>query len=96
MRLYFHDLIGRQVLTADGRSLGRIANLRAEPRDGKLRVTSLLVGPGALLERIASRVPFTEVSWSLVRRVGERVELRATAADLSATIKEHDGEEADG
>ena len=91
MRLLFHDLIGRQVITADGLSLGRVANLRAEPREGQLRVTHLLVGPRALIERIAGRIPVTEVPWSLVSRVGERVELRVTSAELSEATEAGDG-----
>ncbi len=88
MRLLYHDLVGRRVVTADGRSVGRIATLRAEPREGSLRVVSLLIGPGALVERIARRAPATEVAWSLVRRVGERVELRVTSAQLARVLDE--------
>ncbi len=91
MRLLYHDLIGRHVVTADGRDVGRIADVRAEPRGGSLRVVSLLVGPRALAERIARRVPVTEVSWRLVRRLGERVELGITSAELSASLEEDVG-----
>ncbi len=88
MRMLYHDLIGRHVITADGRRVGRIADLRAEPRDGRLRVTHLLVGARALIERIGRSEQVTEVSWSLVRRVGERVELRITSAELQESWEE--------
>ena len=46
------DLIGRRVRDPDGRSLGRVYELRADWRDGQLVVAELLVGRGALLRRL--------------------------------------------
>ncbi len=88
MRLLYHDLVGKHIVTTDGRDVGGIADLRAEPRDGKLRVVSLLVGPRALVERIGSGVPAAEIPWSLVHRIGELVELRVTSAELVELLAE--------
>ncbi len=91
MRLRYHELVGKHVVTADGVDAGRVADLEAKPIDGGLRVTALLVGPTALFRRIARRVPVRKVPWRLVRRVGERIEIRATAAGLAELPEDEDG-----
>ncbi len=83
MRLTYHELVGKHVVTADGQDLGRIADLEAEPFDGKLRVVALLVGPVALFRRIGRHVPARRVEWRMVRRVGTEVELWATAGKVA-------------
>lgn len=51
------DLLGLRVRALNGRSVGRIEEVRAEPEAGEWRVTAYLLGAGALRER-----------WSLLRR----------------------------
>jgi hypothetical protein len=47
------ELIGRKVRTVDGGHIaGRIEEIRAEQRGGSYEVTSYLLGPGALLQRL--------------------------------------------
>ena len=91
MRLHYRDLIGKAVTTADGENLGRVIGLVAEARGEALRVTALLVGPGALARRIAfSRdallrlAPPRWIPWSLVARIDERVQLDVDRDDLTA------------
>src|SRR6476619_6875126 len=45
-------LIGRQVLTANNRPLGRIEECRAEHQGGSWVVTEWLIGSAGLLERL--------------------------------------------
>ena len=92
MRLQFRDLIGKAVTTADGAHLGRVVDLVAEARGDALRVTALLVGPGALARRIAfSRdallrlAPPRRIPWSLVARIEKRVQLAVGRDELIAT-----------
>jgi sporulation protein YlmC with PRC-barrel domain len=44
------ELLHRQVETESGRRLGHVHDVRAERRDGRLVLTSLIVGRRALLE----------------------------------------------
>lgn len=84
----YHELVGKQVVGADGMPVGRVADLVAERRGDALRITALRVGPPALVQRIAfRRTPsgtVREITWALVARVGERIQLRVNAADLGA------------
>ena len=54
-------LVGREVHDADGKSVGRIEEVRGEKRGRDLLVEAYLVGASALVERLAA--------WSLVRPV---------------------------
>jgi sporulation protein YlmC with PRC-barrel domain len=47
------DLLGRKVLDAHGAQVGRIEEVRAERRGDVHEVTEYLLGPGALIERMA-------------------------------------------
>ena len=47
------DLIGQRVRERSGRVVGRIEEIRAEPRGGRYEVTEYHLGTGALLERLA-------------------------------------------
>ncbi len=49
-------LLGRAVLDRDGRSIGHLQEVRAESRDGRMVVTSYLIGTRALLERLSVEV----------------------------------------
>ena len=47
------DILDSQLLTSDGRRIGRVADIEAEARrDGSLRLTHLVMGPQALAGRI--------------------------------------------
>ncbi len=47
------DILDSQLLTSDGRRIGRVADIEAELRaDGSLRLTNLIVGPQALAGRV--------------------------------------------
>jgi sporulation protein YlmC with PRC-barrel domain len=48
------ELLGRRVLAKNGRPIGRIEELRAEPRGRDLAVVEILTGPDAALERLAA------------------------------------------
>jgi sporulation protein YlmC with PRC-barrel domain len=72
------------VVTSDGHRVGWIADLVAEPLDGKLGVTALLVGPSGLIERVlVAGKPTGEIPWTLVDRVDQDVHLRVTRAELA-------------
>lgn len=92
MQIRYYELVGKKVITAEGRSIGRLVDLVAEPDGDSLRVTTLLVGPAALARRIAfKRVPLFGVApprtipWQLVARVAEHVHLTVDAAGLEAS-----------
>jgi sporulation protein YlmC with PRC-barrel domain len=48
-------LLGRRVHDAQGAVVGRLEEIRAEWRDTRVYVTEYLIGPAALLERLAIR-----------------------------------------
>jgi sporulation protein YlmC with PRC-barrel domain len=80
MRLTYHDLVGSRVITDDGRRLGRVVDVVACPVDDHtLRITGLLVGYRALVQRIGrrrSRMGRIEVPWSQVAAIeGHRIRL---------------------
>jgi len=50
------ELLGRRVLAKNGRPVGRIEEIRAEPRGRVLAVEEFLVGPDAALERLAASI----------------------------------------
>lgn len=47
------DLIGQRVREQSGRVVGRIEEIRAEPRGDRYEVTEYHLGTGAMLERLA-------------------------------------------
>jgi sporulation protein YlmC with PRC-barrel domain len=82
-----HDLVGRRVMTADERMLGRVVDLEIEHRDG-FSVVGIELGRFGLLERIGllrilgrQRAPLT-VPWTSVERIDARaIRLRPGAPD---------------
>lgn len=48
------ELLGRRVLAGNGRPIGRIEEIHAEPHGRVLAVEEVLVGPDAALERLAA------------------------------------------
>lgn len=51
------ELLGRRVLAKNGRPVGRIEELCAEPHGRDLVVEEVHVGPDAVLERLAASLP---------------------------------------
>lgn len=91
MRVYFYDLLGKRVVTADGKRLGRIADLIAERRGDALCITGMRLGTQALVRRVASEsvtvayVPGGRgVPWALVASVGREVRLTITQREAHA------------
>lgn len=81
-RTRYAELVGKMVIDGDGRAVGRVADVIAERRGESLCVTGLLVGPGALLRRIAfRRWPFGDaplaqfVPWERIERIERRIYL---------------------
>jgi sporulation protein YlmC with PRC-barrel domain len=76
----FSDLVGLEVRTESGDSLGRVHDARAELRPRSLPVTGLVVGGLGLLERLgvgspgsAARIRARDVvPWSAVLRADSR------------------------
>lgn len=94
MRVRFHELIGKQVLDANGEPLGRVADLVAQRRGEALRVTAIRIGPAALLQRVGARrppwlgAPAQSIPWALVTAIDERsLRLRVPDAELEAVAE---------
>jgi sporulation protein YlmC with PRC-barrel domain len=49
-------LLGRPVIAANGHSVGRVEDIRAEVRGQGAVVTEVLIGPAAALERLSAHV----------------------------------------
>lgn len=47
------DLVGRRVCDREGRKMGRVTELRVEPRGGAIEVTGVLIGTWGWIERLA-------------------------------------------
>lgn len=47
------DLVGRPVTDREGRRIGRVTEVRVEPRGGALEVTGVLIGTWGWIERLA-------------------------------------------
>ncbi len=75
------ELLGKPVVAADGTRLGRVTELLAEPRQERLCVSGLRVGPASLLRRVAFKrsgaIPLghSEIPWRLVARIDDRIHL---------------------
>ena len=55
--LVMRDIMDAQLETQDKRHIGRVADIEAEWReDGKLVLTTILIGPQALVGRVAERL----------------------------------------
>lgn len=79
LEVHVERLLGRKVIDSEGRTAGRIEEMRAEVVDGELAVTEFHLGSAALLERVGSVViqlplfrlfgstkPARSVPWNLV------------------------------
>jgi hypothetical protein len=84
------DLVGRRVSAPDGSIVGRLEEIRAGGEGDNHEVTEYLIGPGALLERLAvvrhvfAREPRMLIArWDQLEITASRaLELRCSAADL--------------
>ncbi len=61
-KVHVEQLIGRKVVGPDGRSIGRLEEVRVERQGADLVVTEYLIGERALLERLSIRALFTQES----------------------------------
>jgi sporulation protein YlmC with PRC-barrel domain len=103
MRLRYHQIAGKQVVSSDGRKVGVISDLVAERRDDALRVTALKIGPLGLVRRIGFRragaiaLRPQEIPWRLVASIDGRVHLSVDSTALAklpaAAIVDTSGQE---
>lgn len=80
MRMSYHELVGKRVVTTEGVRVGRVSDLAAEACGERLVVQALLVGPGGFLVRIGlnAKGRFAQsksIPWSTVTRAGETIEV---------------------
>jgi sporulation protein YlmC with PRC-barrel domain len=92
MRRRYREIVGRHVVTSDGRDAGRVADLVVAPDGDDLRIVALLLGPRALLHRIVRHGQRRAVAWSAVARLGDRVELGIGQAELERVAQRGDGQ----
>jgi sporulation protein YlmC with PRC-barrel domain len=95
------NLLDRQVLDADGVSVGKVDDLEVtEGDDGRLRVTGLIIGPWALTNRFGGVIgrmftllfgddDATVVPLDLVEKRDTAIHLRARQDDLGLARSEH-------
>lgn len=83
MRMRYHELVGRRVVTAGGTPLGHVVDLSATACGERLVVDAMLVGPVSFLTRIGlkrpinSRLPLPRrVPWDAVIATGQNVTVR--------------------
>lgn len=81
-RVRMHDILGREVVDAEGKTLGRVFDLVATHQGDTLRVTSLLVGTGAVRSRFGwtNQPTGREIQWDQIQSWQPRIRLR-TGAD---------------
>jgi sporulation protein YlmC with PRC-barrel domain len=73
----FASLVGRDVVTESGLSLGRLHDLRGELEGSRLEIAALCVGPAGGLSRLGIRSKSSDVDWSAVVRIeGDRIVVR--------------------
>jgi sporulation protein YlmC with PRC-barrel domain len=79
--LRLQQLMGRRVVDADGRRVGRVVECLAEPDGDELRVTGLLVGPHAWAARFgsASGHAVRFVRWEEIAALDPHITLRPRA-----------------
>lgn len=79
--LRLQQLMGRRVVGADGRHMGRVVECLAEADGDELRVVGLLVGPGAWITRFGSAGKHAGrfVPWEDIVTLTPRITLRPAA-----------------
>lgn len=99
------SLLDRQILTSEGRMVGKVDDLELELRDdGRLYVSALLSGPGALgprlggalgtivrsaWSRLSGRTEPLRVDWSQVAQLTSAVELGVSSEAVELDGFEH-------
>ena len=80
------EVIGRVVVDATGRRLGRVVECLAEPQGDELCVTALLVGPGAWRGRFGPGRgnQGRRVHWDTITALAPHITVR-TCADTMGT-----------
>ena len=76
----FSDLLGTEVTTESGETLGKVHDLRAELTLRTLKISGLVVGQAGLLERLGIGAPASDAAirtrdvlpWSAVVRADSR------------------------
>lgn len=69
------DLLGSRVVDRHGEEVGTVRDLRARPEDGGLTLCGLVVGRGAIAERLGYAYGEVEGPWvvaRLMQRLGRR------------------------
>jgi sporulation protein YlmC with PRC-barrel domain len=76
--LHLQELIGRKVVTVEGRHVGRVYEALAEPEGDHLCLSALLVGPGTWLGRYgwAKRAGGTVVRWEDIEACSPHIVVR--------------------
>jgi hypothetical protein len=88
------DLIGQRVRERSGRIIGRIEEIRAEPRGDRYEVTEYHLGSGAMLERLAIfRHLFRLQSDTIIARWDQIDIARPAAPVLTCPVEELKHEE---
>ena len=70
--IHLEQLVGRRVVDARGRHIGRIEEVRAERRDAEWIVGDYVLGIGGLVERLAAGELVSNVLGRLARAVERR------------------------
>ena len=70
--IHLEQLVGRRVVDARGRHIGRIEEVRAERRDAEWIVGDYVLGIGGLVERLAAGPLVRNVLGRLARAVERR------------------------
>jgi len=103
--IHLEQLVGRRVVDARGRHIGRIEEVRAERRDAEWIVGDYVLGIGGLVERLAAGELVSNVLGRLAREAErhtvpwdeldltdpERPRLRHTLAELRRRAGERGG-----
>lgn len=98
MRLRYWELVGKKIISADGKEVGRIADLLAQRQGNELRVVAMRVGSGAFIQRIGFKkmrgkeTPALEIPWEQIARLEKHIYLNVKNEDLHAPLQESRGE----
>ena len=94
MQVRYNEIVGKRLVTADGKSVGRITDLLARAEGDALVVNALLVGPGGLMRRIGFKqlgnvrpAPVQRIPWAWVERIADAVHLCVSDADVGKAGK---------
>ncbi len=100
MQIRYYELVGKRVVTADGKTVGRVTDLLARAEGDALMVNALLVGPSGLLRRIGFKslanlrvAPARRVPWAWVARTADEIHLRVPAAEIAEASRQRPEEE---